>query len=93
MLYHQRAAVESVSDEDAGQGLKAAFRYFDGGDVKPEDLTPQAFTVFLLCAHILMNLSEIMKNQHQMGEKTQQKDGVTGQNSPPIGYDTLPIAK
>lgn len=46
MLYHQRAAVESVSDEDAGQGLKAAFRYFDGGDVRPEDLTPQAFTVF-----------------------------------------------
>ena len=46
MLYHQRAAVESVSDEDAGQGLKAAFRYFDGRDVKPEDLTPQAFTVF-----------------------------------------------
>lgn len=46
MLYHQRAAIESVPDEDAGKGLKAAFRYFDGEELEPTDLTPQAFTVF-----------------------------------------------
>lgn len=46
MLYHQRAAVESVSDKDAGMGLKAAFRYFDGEELDPADLSPQAFTVF-----------------------------------------------
>lgn len=46
MLYHQRAAIESISDEEVGRGLKAAFRYFDGEDVRPEELTPQAFTVF-----------------------------------------------
>ncbi len=46
MFYHQRAAVESVSNEDAGLGLKAAFRYFDGDDISPDDLTPAAFTVF-----------------------------------------------
>lgn len=46
MLYHQRAAISSVSDEDAGQGLKAAFAYFDGEEVNPESLTQGAFTVF-----------------------------------------------
>lgn len=46
MFYHQRAAIESVSDEDAGIGLKAAFRYFDGEDVDAASLTPAAFTVF-----------------------------------------------
>ena len=46
MFYHQRAVIDSVSDEDAGAGLKAAFRYFDGEDIPPESLSPQAFTVF-----------------------------------------------
>ena len=46
MFYHQRAVIESVSDEDAGIGLKAAFRYFDGEDIDAADLTPVAFTVF-----------------------------------------------
>lgn len=46
MFYHQRAAIESVSDEDAGQGLKAAFRYFDGEDISSEELTQAAFIVF-----------------------------------------------
>lgn len=46
MFAHQRAALESISDEDVGKGLKAAFRYFDGDEIGPEDLTPQAFTVF-----------------------------------------------
>ncbi len=45
MFYHQRAAIESVSDADAGRGLKAAFRYFDGEDI-PDDLPGAAFTVF-----------------------------------------------
>ena len=40
MFYHQRAVIESVSDEDAGIGLKAAFRYFDGEDIDAADLTP-----------------------------------------------------
>lgn len=46
MFYHQRAVVESVSNEDAGRGLKAAFQYFDGEDIDTADLTPSAFTVF-----------------------------------------------
>lgn len=46
MLYHQRAAISSVSDADAGRGLKAAFAYFDGEDINSEELTPGAFTVF-----------------------------------------------
>lgn len=46
MLYHQRAAISSVGDADAGCGLKAAFAYFDGEDIDPATLTPGAFTVF-----------------------------------------------
>lgn len=46
MLYHQRAAISSVSDADAGLGLKAAFAYFDGEEIDPAQLTPGAFTVF-----------------------------------------------
>ena len=46
MFYHQRAAIESVSDAEAGRGLKAAFRYFDGESVEAADLTQAAFTVF-----------------------------------------------
>lgn len=46
MFYHQRAVIESVADDDAGKGLKAAFRYFDGEDIDPADLTQAAFTVF-----------------------------------------------
>ena len=40
MFYHQRAVVESIPDIEVGQGLKAAFRYFDGEEVGPTDLTP-----------------------------------------------------
>ena len=46
MFYHQRYSIESVSDADAGLGLKAAFRYFGGEDVPSDILTPGAFTVF-----------------------------------------------
>lgn len=45
MFSYQRAAIESVSAEDAGNGLIAAFRYFDGELIEKEDLTPGAFTV------------------------------------------------
>ena len=46
MFCHQRAAIESISDEDVGSGLKAAFRYFDGETIEAKELTPSAFTVF-----------------------------------------------
>ena len=44
MFRHQRALVDSVSDETAGKALKAVFQYFDDGTV-PE-LDPLAFAVF-----------------------------------------------
>lgn len=46
MFSHQRAALESISDNDVGKGLKAAFAYFDGEDVEQIGLSPAAFTVF-----------------------------------------------
>ena len=46
MLYFQRATIESISSQDVGDGLKAAFRYFDGEEISMDNLTPQAFTSF-----------------------------------------------
>lgn len=46
MFYHQRAAIESVSDEDVGSGIKAAYRYFDGEDIQADKMTAGAYTVF-----------------------------------------------
>jgi hypothetical protein len=47
MFAHQRAAIESISNEAVGLGVKAAFRYFDGEEI-PEEVKPgsSAFTVF-----------------------------------------------
>ena len=44
MFLHQKALIDSVSDEMAGKALKAAFRYFDNEEVG--ELDPLAFAVF-----------------------------------------------
>lgn len=46
MFYHQRSALEAISDVDVGRGLKAAFRYFDGEPVEAADLSQSAFIAF-----------------------------------------------
>lgn len=46
MFRHQRPVIDSVTDEDAGQGLKMAFAYFDGEDIGEINYTSSAFTVF-----------------------------------------------
>ena len=46
MFEFQRPVIESVSDADAGKGLKAAFQYFSGEDVDELTLTQGAFSVF-----------------------------------------------
>lgn len=44
MFLHQKALIDSVSDEVAGKALKACFLYFNGDDL-PE-LDPLEFAVF-----------------------------------------------
>ena len=66
MFYHQRYAIESVSDEDAGRGLKAAFAYFDGEDIDPKKLTRGAFTVFCV---IRPYMDESMRDFEYYSEK------------------------
>ena len=44
MFLHQKALLDSVSDEVAGRALKAVFQYFDSGEVI--DLDPLSFAVF-----------------------------------------------
>lgn len=48
MLKFQRPMIESVSDADAGKGLKAAFQYFDGEDVYDYLLPQGARSVFFM---------------------------------------------
>lgn len=94
MLYHQRAAVESVSDTDAGSGLKAAFRYFDGEDVDSSALSAAAFTVFCVIRPYIdeskRDYEESVKNGRNGGNKRwkNQDSPPIPPNSPPIGVPT-----
>ena len=92
MFSHQRAAIESVSDNDAGNGLKAAFRYFDGEDIDTESLSPAAFTVFCVIRpymdESLMDYAESVKFGRSGGRK---RWSNAASNTPSIGGDTPPI--
>lgn len=44
MFLHQKALIDSASDETAGKALKAVFQYFDTGEVV--ELDQAAFIVF-----------------------------------------------
>lgn len=48
MFASQRAAIESIPDAEAGAGIKAAFRYFDGEKVTPDSMDPLAYTAFCI---------------------------------------------
>ena len=83
MLYHQRAAIESVPDEEVGKGLKAAFRYFDGEELDPAD--PRKHSQYsALCVHTLTNRSATMRNRLPMGGGELKIDGAVNKYSPPI---------
>ena len=45
MFLHQKALIDSVSDEIAGKALKEVFRYFDTKELT-EGLDPMVFAVF-----------------------------------------------
>ena len=89
MFYHQRAAIESVSDEDAGAGLKAAFRYFDGEDISPESLTAQAFTVFCVIRPYIDESFQDYNSCIESGKRGARNRW--GKDSPPIDPHSPPI--
>lgn len=89
MLYHQRAAIESVSDEDAGAGLKAAFRYFDGEDIPPESLSVQAFTVFCVVRPYIDDAWRDFEKSVETGKEGARRRWK--KDRPPIGPLTTPI--
>ena len=72
MFYHQRSTIESVANEDAGMGLKAAFAYFDGEEIQREDLSQSAYTVFC-------NFKDCI-DEAQSDYKKSQADGKVGGN-------------
>lgn len=92
MFYHQRAAVESVSDSDAGMGIKAAFRYFDGEDIPPGSLTPQAFTVFCVIRPYIDEAQQDYEKSVKSGQKgANRRWGDKVPHSPPIDPLSPPI--
>lgn len=46
MFNHQKALIDSVSDEVAGKALKAVFQYFDNRELEPKNLDGLTFAVF-----------------------------------------------
>lgn len=73
MFRHQRPVIESVSDADAGAGLKLAFRYFDGENIEEtdnSDISASAFTVFCV---IRPYIDEAISDYEQ-----RRQDGKTG---------------
>ena len=46
MFDHQKALIDSVSDEVAGKALKSVFQYFDDRESEPKDLDGLTFAVF-----------------------------------------------
>ena len=67
MFYHQRAAINSVSDAEVGRGLKAAFAYFDGEDV--ENLSGGAFTVFCVIQPYMDEARADYQKRREDGER------------------------
>lgn len=50
MFLSQKALIDSVTDEEAGQAIKAVYRYFDSGFETgeiPGNLSPMVFSVFM----------------------------------------------
>ena len=90
MFAHQRAAVEAVSDKAAGAGLKAAFRYFDGEDIPPGSLTPQAFTVFCVIRPYIDEARQDYERSVENGKKG--AAGRWGDNTEAKGPHSPPIA-
>lgn len=90
MFSHQRAAVESVGDKAAGAGLKAAFRYFDGEDIPPGSLSPQAFTVFCVIRPYIDEARRDFEESTKNGKKG--AEARWGKNNTPMVDDSPPIA-
>ena len=94
LFSHQRPALESVSDADAGQGLKATFRYFDGEDINPALLSPAAYTVFCVLRpgvdESILDYANAVQNGRNGGNKRwkNQDSPPIPPNSPPIGVPT-----
>lgn len=69
MFASQRAAIESIPDASAGAGIKAAFRYFDGEEVKQGSIEPLAYTAFCLIKPFIDKTHEDFRKDSENGKK------------------------
>lgn len=69
MFASQKEAVESLPNEAVGEGLKAAFRYFDGAEVGPDTISPMAYTAFCLIKPYIDQAFETYTKSVEAGKK------------------------
>ena len=88
MFSNQRYAIESLTDEDAGRGLKLAFRYFDGEDIDFASVKQGAFTAFCVMKPYMDEAQADYEKFVADGRKGAEKrwnDNRKPPYSPPIG--------
>lgn len=88
MFLHQKAIIESVTDETAGKALKAAFTYFDTGECG--ELDPLAFAVFSAIKPYIDESFQEFQRSVDMGKEGAKKRWAND-DSPPIPSPYHPI--
>ena len=73
MFLNQKAIIDVVSDETAGKALKAAFQYFDTGEIV--ELDQSAFLVFSVIKPYIDESYEDYRRSVEAG-----KDGANKRN-------------
>ena len=86
MFLHQKALIDSVSDETAGKALKAAFRYFDSREM--DDLDPLAFAVF----SVIKPYIDESFNDYKKAVENGRAGGMKRWNNKAAKDDSPPIA-
>ena len=72
LFYHNRAAIDSVSDADAGSAIKAAFAYFDRNDIDPSKMSPMAYTVFCILRPQIDEALDEYRQRVERGRESQE---------------------
>ena len=67
LFRHQKSLIDSVSDQVAGEALKACFAYFETGELK--DMEPLTFAVFSAIRPYIDESLEDYRKSQEYGHK------------------------